>query len=262
MTNRIRLIRQWSLLALSAAAAVPVVAACGSKDPPPNTAQNQQFQNPPPNGQQCPPGYPGCTPGATTGYPNTAYPPATGGPVGPATGPQPTGSTMPSQQPMGPVVTPQDQLGQLLAGIASALPGALTSPNGVPGDLAEAGLKAQAIRFAPNMSPEGSELKQALTEGQHVEMMVPMQAGKCYAILAFAVPGGVKDLDLNLLTPVSLPPYSQLAGQDTTHNNTPMIGGAPNPMCPVLALPLQYKLDVFARSGGGQVAVQVFSKTK
>jgi hypothetical protein len=133
---------------------------------------------------------------------------------------------------------------------------------GLPGDVTEAGLKAQALRFAPNMSPEGQEMKQQLTEGQHAEVMVPMQAGKCYAIIAFGAPGAVKDLDLNLLSPLSIPPYSALAGQDTTHDNVPKIGGSPNFMCPVIALPLQYKLDVFARVGGGMVAVQVYSKNK
>jgi hypothetical protein len=109
------------------------------------------------------------------------------------------------------------------------------------------------------MQPEGAELKQNLPEGQHAVMMVTLQAGKCYSIVGFSPPGGVKDLDLNLLAP---PLYLTLAGQDLTHNNTPTIGGSPSPMCPVLAFPLQYKLDVFARSGSGQVAVQLYSKTK
>jgi hypothetical protein len=86
-----------------------------------------------------------------------------------------------------------------------------------------------------------------------------MQAGKCYTLVGFSAPGGVKDLDLNLLAP---PLYLTLAGQDLTHNNSPSIGSAPNPMCPVIAMPLQYKLDVFARSGSGPVAVQLYSKTK
>jgi hypothetical protein len=53
-----------------------------------------------------------------------------------------------------------------------------------------------------------------------------------------------------------------LAGQDLTHNNTPAIGASPSPMCPVIAFPMQYKLDVFARKGSGNVAVQLYSKTK
>lgn len=109
------------------------------------------------------------------------------------------------------------------------------------------------------MQPEGSELKQPLTEGQHAVTMVTLQAGKCYTIVGFSPAGGVKDLDLNLLAP---PLYMTLAGQDMTHNNSPTIGGSPTPMCPVIAFPLQYKLDIFARSGSGQVAVQLYSKTK
>jgi hypothetical protein len=90
--------------------------------------------------------------------------------------------------------------------------------------------------------------------------MVTLQAGKCYAIVGFSPPiGGVKNLDINMLAP---PFYMTLAGQDLTHNNTPTIGASPNPMCPVTPFPLQYKLDVFAQSGSGQVAVQLYSKTK
>ena len=79
------------------------------------------------------------------------------------------------------------------------------------------------------------------------------------SILGFSAPGAIRDVDLNLLAP---PFYMTLAGQDLTHNNTPSIGAAPSPMCPVIAIPLQYKLDVFARSGSGTVAVQLYSKTK
>ena len=58
------------------------------------------------------------------------------------------------------------------------------------------------------------------------------------------------------------PLYMTLAGQDLTHNNTPTIGAAPSPMCPVIMFPLQYKLDVFAQAGSGPVAVQLYSKNK
>jgi hypothetical protein len=129
----------------------------------------------------------------------------------------------------------------------------------MPGDLTEAGLRAYALKVAPSMQTEGDLLKQNLTEGQHAVMMVTLQAGKCYSIVGFSLPGAVKDLDLNLLAP---PLYMTLAGQDLTHNNTPTIGASPSPMCPVIAYPLQYKLDVFAKSGSGAVAVQLYSKAK
>src|ERR1019366_8909314 len=126
----------------------------------------------------------------------------------------------------------------ILNGLQGALGGQTVTPGGI-GDLTDVGLKAQAFRLAPGMQPEGDQLKQNMTEGQHVVMLVTMQAGKCYTVVGFSPLGAVKNLDLNLLTLVNT-----LAGQDLTHNNTPVIGGAPSPMCPVLMFPLQYRLDV------------------
>jgi hypothetical protein len=148
----------------------------------------------------------------------------------------------------------------ILQGIQTAVQGTLM-PGGAAavGDVTEAGLKLHAARVAPGMAPEGDELKQNLSEGQHAVMMVTLQAGKCYTLVGFSAPGAVKDLDLNLLAP---PFYMTLAGQDLSHNNTPTIGAAPSPMCPVTPFPLQYKLDVLAKSGTGQIAVQLYSKNK
>jgi hypothetical protein len=102
-----------------------------------------------------------------------------------------------------------------------------------------------------------------MNAGTHATMMVPMQLGKCYVIIGFSQPGDVKDLDLYLMTGL-LGQYNLLAGQDTSHNNAPFIAtdaaSPPTPMCPSSPIPLQYKLDVFARDGTGMVAVQVYSK--
>jgi hypothetical protein len=147
----------------------------------------------------------------------------------------------------------------ILQGLQTAFQGTVVPGGALGGDPTDAGLKLYALKVAPGMQPEGDELKQNLTQGQHAVMMVTLQAGKCYSLVGFSAPGAVKDVDLNLLAP---PLYMTLAGQDLTHNNTPVIGGAPSPMCPVLAFPLQYKLDVFARDGSGVVAVQLYSKTK
>ena len=170
-------------------------------------------------------------------------------PAGAAT-PAPAGTLAP---------TDPNSLQGILQGIQTAIQGTVVPGGAVPTDITEAGLKAYALRSAPGMQPEGDELKQTMTEGQHAVMMVTLQAGKCYSIVGFSAPGSVKDLDLNLLAP---PLYLTLAGQDLTHNNTPAIGASPSPMCPILAFPLQYKLDVFAKSGSGPVAVQLYSKTK
>ncbi|HEX4445341.1 MAG TPA: hypothetical protein VH044_01340 [Polyangiaceae bacterium] len=270
--------KAWSLGALGAAAVLPVALACGSSNPPPATANGGATvagnQPPPgyPQQQAYPPGYP-----AQPGYPQ--QPPPQGYPAQPGYPQQPAPQGYPQQQPAQPqpgypaqpapgptasatppplAPTDPNSLQGILNGLQGALGGQMVAPGSSP-DLAEAGLKAQAMRLAANMQPEGDELKQTLTEGQHAVIMVTLQAGKCYSIIGFSPPGGVKNLDLNLLAP---PFYATLAGQDMTHNNTPTIGAAPSPMCPVIMFPLQYKLDVFAQSGSGQVAVQLYSKNK
>jgi hypothetical protein len=115
------------------------------------------------------------------------------------------------------------------------------------------------MRVAPGMQQEQTPMEQNLQQGQHAVVMFTLQAGKCYAIVGFSAPGAVQDVDLNLMAP---PLYMTLAGQDLTHNNTPVIGGSPQFMCPVIAFPLQYKLDVYARQGSGTVAVALYSKNK
>ncbi|MDP8999449.1 MAG: hypothetical protein M3O46_04995 [Myxococcota bacterium] len=274
-----RTIRKLSLIALGATAVLPVAAACGgSSTPPANTASTATTTNvgmgqPPPGYPgAAPPGYPGSAPpsyapGAPQqGYPpaaQTAYPPVAQQSPTPAGYPPPSGTApAPSstQAPAGPLApTDPNSLQGILQGIQTALQGTTVPGGALSGDVTDAGLKLFAARSAVGMQPEGDELKQTLTEGQHAVQMVTLSAGKCYAIVGFSAPGAVKDLDLNLLAP---PFYVTLAGQDLTHNNTPTIGAAPNPMCPVIAFPLQYKLDVFAKSGSGQVAVQLYSKNK
>ena len=287
--NENRNARAWLLATLGAAAVAPVVIACGSgnSNSTPNTAASAnagmmaQGQPPPGYAGAPPPGYPGAPPPgyptAQPGYPSPqpsySYPPpgqpqgtypgypsptpaaqAPGVPPGPQ--PAPTGS----QTPPGPLApTDPNSLQGILQGLQTAFQGTVVPGGALAGDPTDAGLKLYALKVAPGMQPEGDELKQNLAQGQHAVMMVTLQAGKCYTLAGFSAPGAVKDVDLNLLAP---PLYMTLAGQDLTHNNTPVIGASPSPMCPVIAFPLQYKLDVFAREGSGVVAVQLFSKAK
>jgi hypothetical protein len=268
----IRKVRAWSLVALGATAILPLLGACGgSNNPPPNNAGTATatvgMGQPPPPGypNPAPPGYPGAAP--PPGYPGAPPAAPAPSPLPPTTYPQPVQpppgappAPAASQQPPPPLApTDPNSLQGILQGIQNAFPGAVVPGGAASGDLTDAGLKLWAARTAPGMQPEGDELKQNLTEGQHAVMMVTLQAGKCYTIVGFSAPGAVKDLDLNLLAP---PLYMTLAGQDLTHNSTPSIGGSPSPMCPVIAFPLQYKLDVLAKGGSGQVAVQLYSKSK
>ena len=271
-----RKIRSWSVGALAAVAVVPMAVACGGS----NTAQPTTAANGMATGTvgTMPPGYP--QQGAPPGYP--AQPGYAQQPAGypPQQAPQPGYPQQPQgyppqqapqpgypQQPQGaPTAAPTalaptdpNSLQGILNGLQGALGGQMVNPGSLTGDLTDAGLKALALRVAPGMQPEGDELKQTLNEGQHAVIMVTLQAGKCYTVVGFAGLGGVKNLDLNMLAP---PLYMTLAGQDMSKTNTATIGASPSPMCPVIMFPLQYKLDVFAQSGSGPVAVQLYSKTK
>jgi hypothetical protein len=275
--NEARKVRTWSLVALGATMVLPIAVACQPPvgNPPGNVASvgsagyaypgyPQGYPAPgqpgyvapgtypPPGGQ---PGYPATVSPGQPGYPGTAvpgYPPP--GQVPGQVQPAPSGSAGPPLAPTDP-----NSLQGILQGIQNAMQGQ-TVPGGGGGiDLTDVGLKAHAMRVAPGMQPDGDMLKQNLQQGQHAVMMVTLQAGKCYTLVGFSAPGAVADVDLNLLAP---PLYMTLAGQDLTHNNTPVIGAHPGEMCPVIAFPLQYKLDVVANKGSGIVAVQLFSKNK
>jgi hypothetical protein len=42
----------------------------------------------------------------------------------------------------------------------------------------------------------------------------------------------------------------------------PVVGKGNGPMCPIIPVPVQYKVDILARKGAGAVGVQVYSKSK
>lgn len=262
-------VRTWSLVALGATAGLPVVVACGgSNQAGANTASSASvgYNQPPPGypgypgqpgyGQPGQPGYGQPQPGGYPGQPQPGYPgqpqPYPGQPGGQ---PAPSGSAAPG--PLAP--TDPNSLQGILQGIQNALQGSTTPGGGGMGDITSAGLQAFALKAAPGMQQEQGVMEQNLQQGQHAVVMYTLQAGKCYTIVGFSAPGAVQDVDLNLLAP---PLYMTLAGQDLTHNNTPTIGGGSQPMCPVIAFPLQYKLDVYARQGSGTVAVALYSKSK
>jgi hypothetical protein len=156
------------------------------------------------------------------------------------------------------LTTDPQQLQQMFAGAAGA-PSASLAPGGSIGDPIEGGIRNVAAKLAPGMQPEGPIAKGTLQEKGHAEMMATLEVGKCYAIVGFSPQGGVADLDLHLLSP---PLYNILTGEDTTDDNMPVIAKAPNPMCPAMAVPLPYKVDIFADRGAGAFGVQLYSRAK
>ena len=55
-------------------------------------------------------------------------------------------------------------------------------------------------------------------------------------------------------------PPGEMSAQDTTDDESPVIGKTPAPFCPDAAT--SYKLGVFAEKGAGDAVVQVYSKKK
>jgi hypothetical protein len=183
--------------------------------------------------------------------------PTAGSAAAPAGGPPPAASG--GAAPLTTVLTTDPaQLQQMFAAAASAS-NAFLAPPGSAGDPIEGGIKGVASKLAPGMLPDGQIAKGTLQEKGHAEMMVTLEVGKCYSIVGFSPQNGVADLDLHLLSP---PLYNILTGEDTTDDNMPVIAKAPSPICPSVAVPLPYKVDIFADRGAGAYGVQLYSKAK
>jgi hypothetical protein len=166
--------------------------------------------------------------------------------------------------PAAPTDTPVAPLGQVLMTDSGAIQKLYDATNAAPaatlkangstgGDALAKGVRDLAKKLPGGMKPEGPLAVGSLKEKQHLQTDVTLQPGKCYSIVGFSK--NVKDLDLYLFVPPGI-----LSGQDVSDDNRPIIGGAPQPMCPVSASAITYKLDIFADQGGGDVAVQLFSK--
>jgi hypothetical protein len=145
---------------------------------------------------------------------------------------------------------------QKLFDAAAAAAAATLKKGGATGtDLLATGVRDVAKSAAPGMQPEGPLAMGSLKEKEHLQADITLQPGKCYAVVGYSQK--IKDLDLHLLLAPGI-----LSGQDLTDDNKPVIGRAPDPMCPASSTPITYKLDIFADSGAGDIAVQLYSKAK
>jgi len=161
-----------------------------------------------------------------------------------------------SPSPLATVLTTDPGQIQKIFQAATAAPAATLKQNGATGgDPLAKGIRDAAKKLTAGMQPDGPLAMGSIKEKQHLQTDVTLAPGKCYSIVGYSKK--VKDLDLYLLLPPGI-----LSGQDLTDDNKPIVGGPPQPMCPVSDKAVTYKLDIFADSGGGDVAVQLFSKGK
>jgi hypothetical protein len=187
------------------------------------------------------------------GKPATAPPPSVENVVAaPPVPPAPSATVSPSA--LHPSVLTTDAGVQRLFDDTSRASAVILKPAGAAGgDPLARGLRDFARRAAAGMQPDGPLGTITLKEKENVQMEVTLRPGKCYAIVGYS--NEVRDLDLYLLLPPGI-----LSGQDTTDDNTPVIGDTRQPMCPVAAMPIDYKLGIVADRGAGAVAVQLYSK--
>ena len=156
--------------------------------------------------------------------------------------------------PLGQVLMTDASEMQKLYEAAKSAPPATLNPNGLAGgDALVKGIREIAKRLPGGMKPDGPLATGTLKEKQHLQTDITLQPGKCYSIVGYSK--SVKDLDLYLFAVPGV-----LSGQDISDDNRPVVGGPPQPLCPVATVPLSYKLDVVAESGAGDVAIQLISK--
>ena len=124
----------------------------------------------------------------------------------------------------------------------------------------DAALQAQAAKDAPGMSLEGQPGRVTLAEGGTFNMVVTLQPGHCYTIVAMSAPLQVSQLEVKLLAP---PLFNVEAGRSAPGDKNPAVLGRGKSMtCPLAPIAIPYRIDVTARKGAGRVAVALLSKTK
>jgi hypothetical protein len=161
----------------------------------------------------------------------------------------------PPAAPLGTVLITDSSVVQGLFDAASAAPAAKEKTGAAAaGDPLAKGIKELAKQQAAGMAADGPLMTGTLKEKAHLHSDITLKSGKCYALVGFS--SGVKDLDVHLLLPPGI-----LSAQDTTDDNKPVVGKAPDALCPSASTAVTYKVDIFADQGAGDVAVQLYSKT-
>jgi hypothetical protein len=163
-------------------------------------------------------------------------------------------SAAPQAAPLGTVLITDSSIVQKLFDAATAAPAAKekTGPAAASDPLAK-GIKDLAKQQATGMEADGPLYTGKLKEKEHLHADITLKSGKCYALVGFS--NGVKDLDVHLLLPPGI-----LSAQDITDDNKPVVGKSPDGLCPSASTPVTYKVDILADQGGGEVAVQLYSK--
>ncbi len=117
-----------------------------------------------------------------------------------------------------------------------------------------------APKLAPKMEKEGAPGRATLKEGEHFSMMITLAPNRCYTIIGNSPAGSVEKLDVKLYGP---PLFNIEAGKSGANDkNMPVIGKGTAALCPIVPIPVPYKVDVAATKGAGRIGVHVFARNK
>lgn len=123
----------------------------------------------------------------------------------------------------------------------------------------DAAIVAQAAKDAPGMTSEGQVGHETLQQGGHFGMLVTLQPGRCYTVIAMSAPLQVSELEVKLFM---LPLNIESGRSAATDKNPAVLGKGKGATCPISPIAVPYKIDVTAKKGAGRIAVAVFSKAK
>ena len=112
------------------------------------------------------------------------------------------------------------------------------------------------------MNKDGQPGRATLKEGEHWGMVVTLQPNTCYTFIAFSPPGQIAQVDMKLMGVALAVEAGKSSPPDKALPGLSVMGKGNTPICPVLPVPVPYKVDVVATKGAGRMGVQGFSRPK
>jgi hypothetical protein len=119
-----------------------------------------------------------------------------------------------------------------------------------------------SAKVAPKMAEEGQPGRATLKEGEHFAMVVTLQPNRCYTFVAFSPPGSISQLDMKLLGVAIAVEAGKSSPPDKATPGLSVMGKTTGAICPILPVPVPYKVDVVATKGAGRMGVKVFARNK
>jgi hypothetical protein len=141
------------------------------------------------------------------------------------------------------------------------------------GDALDWAITQAAVTQAPGFQKEGDRFTATVENGKSASTTFQMVQGKCYKVIVVGMPPSLTQLQAKLMAP----PFYTMAIETANSTPLPTLANAPMALlgkgakgtCPSTAIPMiplpnnplsSYRVDVTAKTGAGQIAVQVYSK--